>query len=812
MNSMRLAILLFPLCMSLLFGLLGYFQVFRSVDTFLFDRAHAFAKFTPAEDIVLVAIDEQSFEALGAWPWSRSVHANAIETLSTLGAETIVFDILFSELSQDLDSDLAFANAVQQHGKVVLPMFIDNIRLNGPVIEIQPTPLLSSVAAAMGHVHIDCDNHGICRSVYLKEGVGDAYWPHITLAAAELNEENILLRGERPAHQQTLSPKLIYRDFHNYLIFPRYQPQYQTISYIDLLNGKVDMLSLTGKTIFIGATSKGLNDMVLTPAGKIPGLVANAMIYQTLKANAWIKQADPLFAALLTSVFGFLFLFYFSKLSPWAFLLAAATMIAALTVGTMIAIGKLRYWFPASSLFILLMLYYPLWNWFRLQIALNFLKNHQAKLNLEYDDRQSLFAAITASPTLTPNHNHNKTRRQRHTLEVVTDTIRNLNQLNDTLKINRFLVDQTLSRLQEGVIVTDTSGNIILANALAKQYLPVDSKDVFRLLNDYYTPAQQRVPHQLIGQSIQNGLELDTFVTEEIKSTQANQQEQRYLLCQARKENFHTTINQVQFSGLFIFTLTDITQIKHLERSRLDTLRFLSHDLRSPMVSSLALIESIKAGNNQDSVASNLEKLERYAKRNLHYSEKIIQLGRAEELDESKFSICDAHAIVDNAFANCIDYAKARDMKLKIEREDKDFWFKGDMDAIVRAVENLITNAIKYSHAGDIVTLRLGEDAQQSNQLIIAVEDHGPGLSREQQAQAFQRFGQVAQADLDSHETSEKNTFNTSHPARSPERKSGVGLGLYFVTIVMQKHHGQIELESSPGKGCSFRLKLPLTE
>jgi two-component system phosphate regulon sensor histidine kinase PhoR len=137
----------------------------------------------------------------------------------------------------------------------------------------------------------------------------------------------------------------------------------------------------------------------------------------------------------------------------------------------------------------------------------------------------------------------------------------------------------------------------------------------------------------------------------------------------------------------------------------------------------------------------------------------------------------------------------------------------GDRDEIVQVVQNLLDNAVKYSAKGGTVevTVRADlsfDDAWASRMsgatrlplvtpdrasgvlyAAVTVRDHGPGMAREHLPRLTERFYRV-------------------DSGRSRE-SGGTGLGLAIVKHVMQRHGGEIEIESEPGHGSRFRLRLP---
>ncbi|PVV05679.1 MAG: hypothetical protein B6D77_18455, partial [gamma proteobacterium symbiont of Ctena orbiculata] len=141
------------LIMLLLTGLLAASNWLWRWDLLLYDLQLGFISRPAAEDIIIVAVDEKSLEALGRWPWSREVHAKLVDRLTQAGAKAIILDILFAEPDRnDPESDNQLIQSIAASERVFMPVILEEHRQGGMLVESMPIPALSNVAAGLGHV------------------------------------------------------------------------------------------------------------------------------------------------------------------------------------------------------------------------------------------------------------------------------------------------------------------------------------------------------------------------------------------------------------------------------------------------------------------------------------------------------------------------------------------------------------------------------------------------------------------------------------------------------------------------------------
>ncbi len=793
-----------PFAFSALVCIAHFNDWLQSLNLLIYDNALKNYTTNQPEDIILVAIDEQSLKELGRWPWPRNLHAQLVNTLSESEVKSIVFDVIFAEEnSANPEGDKEFIEAVGNCGRVIFPIHFEELRNKGQIVEVLPFKELFAKSASVGHVHINCDFDGVCRSVYLKEGIGSAYWPHLALALLNINTNNSFNKeaqqGNITDKNKHLSSMLIFREKNKLIPFSSNHQRLQTVSYVDVIEHRIPATLLKNKTVFIGATSAGMNDTLATPVGPMSGVEINALIYDSLRNNQLIVPANKLYSALLFSLFVFFVLYLFTSLSPFKFLLGSIISCFSIIAFSHVSLFLFKLWHPPAPAILAIASFYPLWSWFRLELALQFLNRSLENIQLNTPLLTNL-SSVNSENSSTETQIWNKKNSQlllnsRYQSDIISKTINQIFEANRIAHNNRQLVIQSLSQLQEAVFVFDSNGKILLKNSLADKFVPgfsnknhdshkanalVDLENQIEIKTDLNWQEGIKNLHE---KKEKLSLEAQTRGLAEVKDLFIQGQYLDFSMYSAETSNPTETTSP----NYLIFTITDVSSLKDAERSRMETLNFISHDLRSPMVSILALIENHRHSNRELTHDNQhfLSNIEQYVKINLNYAESLLQLGRAENTTVADFQLCDIHAILDSAVFQTQIQAEAKNITLATEREDSDIWVWGSGDLLERAFINLLTNATKYSPEQSKISIHL---SIQKHKVILRVEDQGFGISSDDQEILFQRF-----------KRGQKNWG-----------QSGAGLGLYFVKTVANKHQGSIQIVETGPKGSIFELSLPL--
>ena len=294
----------FILCIALQFDLFHGLQL-TSTDFFFKASVQDQSKQTQ-DSIIIVTIDDKSLEQLGRFQsWPRLYHAQVLNVLKEANARVIVFDILFSETSPD---DERLVMSEKAAGNVILPLTGTSVNQrrsqSDNIIDyvniIKPLGILADGAVALGHANLIPDEDGIVRRVPVVIRSGDDYEMALSLvSAAKYCQQSQILKFNILDNVMLLNNQSIpLDDIHcmliNYLPAPDTSNpiNIESISYVDVLKGKIDPSTFKDKLVVIGVTALGIGDIFWTPMGKImSGVEIHAQTIRMVLTGNFLRQA-----------------------------------------------------------------------------------------------------------------------------------------------------------------------------------------------------------------------------------------------------------------------------------------------------------------------------------------------------------------------------------------------------------------------------------------------------------------------------------------------------------------------------------------
>ncbi|MEO1001235.1 MAG: ATP-binding protein, partial [Pseudomonadota bacterium] len=238
--------------------------------------------------------------------------------------------------------------------------------------------------------------------------------------------------------------------------------------------------------------------------------------------------------------------------------------------------------------------------------------------------------------------------------------------------------------------------------------------------------------------------------------------------------------------------LEDRTHDAKLARTRSDFIANASHELKTPIASIRAYVETLRGHAKDDPEARErfLDIMEKQAVRMQRLVEDLMSLNRI-ELNEhvEPQELCDIHEIAEDAVAGFLPAAAADGSTLTIDLDYPGPTVRGDAVQLAQVLSNLIENALKYGGSGTTVTLSVAEaDPRFPGMVGVAVADTGPGIARQHVHRLTERFYRVN--------------------ARGQSEKGGTGLGLAIVKHILNRHRGELSIRSEEGAGSTFTVWL----
>jgi two-component system, OmpR family, phosphate regulon sensor histidine kinase PhoR len=247
---------------------------------------------------------------------------------------------------------------------------------------------------------------------------------------------------------------------------------------------------------------------------------------------------------------------------------------------------------------------------------------------------------------------------------------------------------------------------------------------------------------------------------------------------------------------LVLLALRDLTPLRRVEEMRADFVANASHELRTPLASLSGFIETLQgpARNDPSSRDRFLAIMKEQATRMARLIDDLLSLSRIEQkVHIHPDTTTDLVMIVHEVADGLSPLAQERDVEIKITDRAHSLDVLGDRDELIRVFENLIENALKYGASGKRVDISMAREPAtgEARDAIVSVRDYGPGIAPEHLPRLTERFYRV--------------------DIGESRAQGGTGLGLALVKHILNRHRGRLMIESTPGSGASFSVRLPLS-
>lgn len=250
--------------------------------------------------------------------------------------------------------------------------------------------------------------------------------------------------------------------------------------------------------------------------------------------------------------------------------------------------------------------------------------------------------------------------------------------------------------------------------------------------------------------------------------------------------------------AFIIYLIRQRTEKKHIERMRqlqvekdrelheakINFFTLVAHEIRTPVSLIIGPLEEIMDNIRSlpEAIQNSLQIINRNSQRLLSLVNQLLDFRKAEEKAFIiNFSDQNIYDLLNNLYIRFKPLAEQKNISLSLDMEDQDISAIVDAEALTKIISNLLTNAIKYSKNRISIS-----GTYEGESLAIEVTDNGPGILPNEQKNIFLPFYQVAQG-----------------------QKPGTGIGLSLVKLLVDAHHGKVEVKSIPNKQTTFKVTLP---
>ncbi len=367
--------------------------------------------------------------------------------------------------------------------------------------------------------------------------------------------------------------------------------------------------------------------------------------------------------------------------------------------------------------------------------------------------------------------------------------LRDLEVRHRVSEVQRRQIEAVLHALRDGVLVTDSFNEIVMANDMAANALGFETKDAI------HHPLEQVIQDQRM-------IELVSDAKETMNTAERFHVEHELAVGHDENGNptgsclFDLTLACVEDHkhevGGVVTILHDLTREREISQMKSDFVSKASHELRTPLSSIRAYVEMLVDGEAEDEssrqefyqiIHNETERLGRLIDNMLNISRieaGIVQIER---------EIVDPKELIERAVETIGLQAQAKNISLHTKLAPVSLQVEGDADMLYQAVLNLASNAVKYTPEGGRVTLTADSD-NLTRSVVISVVDTGLGIPPDAVSKLFEKFFRVE---------------NYKRIAK------GTGLGLNLCKhIVETLHNGQIGVESKLGMGSKFWFSIPM--
>ncbi len=723
---------------------------------------------TSPSTVSVVVIDDASLAQYGRWPWPRGLLAHLITAVSARSPDAIGLDILLSEPS-DKQDDLLLAQAIGRAGNVVLAEKLSN-SATGP-LWIEPLPSFVQEAAGVGHVQAILDGDGVCRRLPFEEMT--MHGPVPMLAAVLVSHQAAAQNSDRlGVHPLTLRPSERIIDYRGLDAGVGTVKPFQTISAASILNGSEQILS--HRIVLIGFAGSGLEDELLSPLDyHVPaaGVMIQANMADTLaraRTVASAPMAYQIFIVAMLCILGSI------ATRPHRAMLTIAWLVSSIVIAysfafALFVLRGLQFQLGLDLLVAVLIL--PMAQLQHLLTLQKLISNRLILLEMRAADLPLALAGLIRL------HQPVQTARTPTKAEGKLELI---SALEERISLVSAFQHTLLQAMRDGIAVFTPGGNVIFQNPAWESF------------QHHCRWTHKNCWSQLVA--VLRSPREDTSTKAELAASSYSHaslpsQQGREVLLGGRL--WHLSLLQLPTSEwsadlLYMALSADLTAQMERDQAREQALQFITHELRTPLVSLQGFAELLQRFPQQAEAAGAAGIIQQESERLVALTTMYLECLRLETtLPVISPAPIKAGELLRRAAQLAEPLCAASNKRLVVTTPSNSTALYVDIGMLTSALLNLIANALKYGNRDSAVYAR-AEAGTEGARLTVC--NAGPQIPEEQISRLF------------------------THQHRMPHHaviSNGWGIGLAFVKRVIEAHDGSVQVTSNSEETC-FELLLPI--
>lgn len=724
-----------------------YSDLARTLGNPVYDTIQGWFPAKPDKDIVIVAIDDKSLDALGGWPLSRKHYADLLGQWDDPRCKPLAIgiDLLFLDATPQ-DAELAEKMAAH---KVVLPLEFRWDPRTSDAVDFKTAVIPIRSAASFGHINIAFDADGVVRRLNLKE----RQWPHFSAQLKALSERDGSANEPAPIadNMQTESAPRGIRP-------PPAGKGYQTVSLSDALMAGCSTADFKDKLVLIGVTAPSLGDRFPTASSvragsSAPGVEILASALDAIRSGTLIRDlSTPGLAVCSIAALGLYLLLFL--VMPLSYLLLTGLLLQSLWVALCTYLLHSHFlWLNPVPACLAMTAAALLWALVRHESIVLFMQGKTRDL------QKSAHTAPLPAAKATVSHS-------------IVSSFQEMSSAVSSVQQELEFLSLVVNEMPEAVAVYNEKDELLLTN---------------RHIQSLFDAATLALNAKLSALLEQLQIDVQTLLAFTERERKADEAIHVFgVRTELGERDFSlksSVIRGPEGNLLRLLFLADVTELRKHQIQRDRTLRFLSHDMRTPIA---AIISLIRLNSSRARVDDGLNR----GPQMLQQAHTLLQMVDdftftvSAEVGNFKFKDELLETLLNDALEQVMPLAQAKGQTVEDINPVETVFVTVDTRLFIRALVNLLANAVKFAPPDSRIVLE--------TKVLPASDESSKSTPKVHIAILNQVQAQASKAKID-------------------DAMEGFGIGLNFVENVLRKHYGTIHRSIPTSGNATVSIRLPCT-